>query len=207
MLTRLLRVRPYEVELLRPMRRAPPLAWLLFAAGLAALTAATLTCRPEWNRQGELAGQRAQLETALARLGVEPLVRADRVGRDANAHDGARASLDEAVALVNELHRPWHELFDQLEKAQDSSVHLVQLSVEPRFTTVQLIAEGRDLSKLVRFSQRLSGGAQETAGPIRTMAMTHQEWRDALGAHVVSASMQGELTGALRSAAPAGAAQ
>jgi hypothetical protein len=98
-----------------------------------------------------------------------------------------------------ELHRPWHALFDALEAADTDGVNLVQLNIEPRFATLQLVAESRDLDKLVRYSQRLAG-----SGPIRTMTMTHHEWRDALGAHVVSAAMQGELAGA--SAGPAGAA-
>ena len=82
-------------------------------------------------------------------------------------------------------------------------MHLIQLGVEPRFTKVQLVVEGRTLDTLVRFSQRLTNEGPLGAGPIRTMTMTHDEWRDALGAHVVSASMQGELSAS--GAAPAGA--
>jgi hypothetical protein len=92
-----------------------------------------------------------------------------------------------------ELHRPWHELFEQIEaadEAQAPAVHLLQLSVAPPFTNVQVIVEARDLGDLVRFSQRLSGGK-----PIENMTMTHHEGRDALGAHVVTATLQGHLLG------------
>lgn len=176
----LLRVRPYEVELLRPKRPVTPLAWIAFASGLVTLAAAALVCKPVWERQVELGQRRGQLQTELARFGIVPSKPA--------SNSRERPGTDEALALLAEMRRPWHELFDQIEAAQTQDVHLVQLSIDPRFASLQLVAEGRDLDKLVRFAQRLPG-----AGPIRTMSMTHQEWRDTLGAHVVSASMQGEL--------------
>jgi hypothetical protein len=180
----LLRVRPHEVELLRPAARAVPLAWALFACGAAALAAAAWACQPGWDRQAELAQQRQQLEAALGRAGVAP-------GAASHRTVGKGEALDEARAIVIELHRPWHELFDALETADADGVNLIQINVEPRFASLQLVAESRDLDKLVRFSQKLAG-----SGPIRSMTMTHHEWRDALGAHVVSAAMQGELAGA-----------
>jgi hypothetical protein len=192
----LLRLRPYEVDLLRSGRKPPPLAWLLLIAGSVSLIGAALACAPGWTRKAELAQQRTKIETALARLGAVPSVPAGGAsGRHTSARNAASAGLVEAVAVLTDLRRPWHELFDRLEAAENKDVHVLQLSVEPRFATVQLIAEGRDLDKLVRFSQRLAGG-----GPIRAVTITHYEWRDALGAHVVSAAMQGELAGALASA-------
>ncbi|SPE23219.1 hypothetical protein SBBP1_210013 [Burkholderiales bacterium] len=198
-LTKLLRVRPHEVELLRPARGVAPLAWLLLAGGAVALSAGALACRPGWHRQANLAQQRITVEAALARLGAAPVAPGDGVGRRGATRKGETEALLEADAIVRELDRPWHDLFDQLEAATASGatgVHLVQLAVEPKFTALQLVAEGRDLDKLVRFSQRLTGGA-----PIRTMTMTHHEWRDALGAHVVSATMRGDLSGTPASAA------
>jgi len=176
----LLRLRPYEVELLRPARRASPLAWILFFAGAFALTAAALACKPAWDRQTQLAQQRDAIERELARFGVG--ARAEATGTK------ELANKDEANALIAQLRRPWHELLDQIEAADDKDVHLIQLNIDPRFATLQLVAEARDLDKLVRLTQRLSG-----AGPVRTMTMTHHEWHDGLGAHVVRASMEGEL--------------
>jgi hypothetical protein len=188
----LLRLRPYEVELLRARPPAMPLAWLLLCAALFALGGAALVARPAWNRQQELESRRTALATALA--GAEARgSSAPGAGRPAGSasHAANAAERDEAAALLAELRRPWHELFDQLEAAaaaDGASVHVVQLGVDARFATIQLVAEGRDLGKLMKFAQRLDAG-----GPVRGMTMTHHEWRDALGAHVVSATMQGEL--------------
>ncbi len=193
----LLRLRPYEVDLLRPGRQPPPLAWLLLIAGSVALFGAALAYAPGWTRKTELAQQRAKIETALARLGADPSVPSGGAsGRHTSTRNAASAGLVEAEAVLTDLRRPWHELFDRLEAAATKEVHVLQLSVEPRFSTVQLVAEGRSLDKLVRFSQRLSSG-----GPIRAVTITQYEWRDTLGVHVVSAAMQGELAGALASAA------
>ncbi len=181
LLVPLLRIRPHEIELIRPVRRVTPLAWMLFAVGATALAASVWICQPGWERQRDLAEQRQDLERSLERVGAG-------AGSSRAGVKGDRQ--DEAQAIVVQLHRPWHELFDALESADTAGVNIVQLSVDPRFVTLQLVAESRDLDKLVRFSQKLAG-----AGPIRTMTMTHHEWRDALGAHVVSAAMQGELAG------------
>ncbi len=178
-------VAPGDLELLRPARRVVPLAGLLLVAGLIAAAGAALVLRPALERQSTLAADRGQLETRLERLGVRPAAAGEQ------HHGGRRETLEEGRQLAAELHRPWHELFDQLEQAAQAdgaAVHLVQLSVDPRFDTIQLVAEARDLGHLVRFSQRLSGGA-----PLRSLVLTHYEWRDALGGHVLSAALQGEL--------------
>jgi len=191
LLTRLLRLRPHEVELLRPRHRAPPLSWLLLAVGVAALGAAAMNCLPVWSSRSLLADRAARLQSEVDHLASSrgPVLR----GRTSN-RAGDRDALSEAELLVVEARRPWHGLFDQLEAAQRSGhagVHVIQMGVDPRFATLQLVAEGRDLGELVRFSQQLAGN-----GPVRTMSLTHHEWRDALGAHVVTASLQGELDGA-----------
>ena len=190
LLTRLLRLRPYEVELLRPRQRVAPLSWLLLAAGALALAAAAVVCLPVWSSRGTLAADAARLQAEVDHLASSGTGLRSRAGTKA----GDREALSEAAVIVAEARRPWHGLFDQLEAAQRSGhtgVHLVQLGVDPRFASLQLVAEGRDLGELVRFSQQLAGN-----GPVRTMSLTHHEWRDALGAHVVTASLQGELDGA-----------
>ena len=181
----LLGIRPSRIELLRPARAVAPLGWLLLGAGVLALAGAALLLQARLQQRAETARQRAALEAALDRLGVHP------VGTPAAAAPGKRAALDEGQGVLDDLERPWHGLFDQLEAAaaaENSAVHVVQLTVEPRFAGVELIAEGRNLDQLVRFAQRLSGGM-----PVRSMTLTHFEWRDALGGHVISGSLQGEL--------------
>jgi len=191
-LTRLLRVRPYEVELLRSARSTTPFSWSLLVAGLLGLLLAVLLWKPTWDRKTALTQDRTRLHEELAHLGFTP-------SASTRAAAG-RVSAGEAAALADELRRPWHELFDQIENTETQDVHIVSLGVEAHFSTLQLVVEGRDLAKLVNFAQQLGGD-----GPIRTMALTHQEWRDALGAHVVSASMQGDLVSAKSPSAAIGA--
>lgn len=191
LLTRALRVRPYEVELLRPRQAVAPLSWVLLAAGCAALAGAALLVRPLMAEHDAHVAQQARLQAAL-----DKLLQGPPGGQRAlsGAKGGERDALAEASLIVEEARRPWHELFDQLEAAErteGSGVHLVQLNVEPSFASVQLVAEGKDLDKLVRFAQRLAGN-----GPVKSMALTHHEWHDTLGAHVVTASLRGELDGA-----------
>jgi hypothetical protein len=201
-LKQLLRVRPTEVELLRPRAGVPPLSALLLAASAVAVLGAAMVCRPAWERSAELAADEARLQSAVDRLGAD-----SPAGRSRTSAAGKSAQADalaEAELVVAESHRPWHALFDQLEAAQKSEgagVHLVQLAIDPRFATVQLVAEGRDLGKLVRFAQQLPG-----TGPIRTMSLSHHEWRDTLGAHVVTASLQGELDSSGPAVEPPGVA-
>ena len=182
-LAKLLRLRPYAVELLHPRREIPLLSWLLLAAGVIVAGSAVLGCQPAWNQRAELLADQEKLQAAYDRAhdAGKP-----RVATRSGDRDGAA----EAALVVAEVHRPWHQLFDQIEAAQRSGggVHLLQLSVDPRFTSLQVVAEGRDLGGLVRFSGQMVGN-----GPIRSMELTHHEWRDTLGAHVVTASLQGEL--------------
>ena len=167
---------------------------MLLVSGVLALAAAAAACQPQWARHRELESRRLQAEAALDRLGSAT----DTANRGSGATDKAHQELlAETLGLVHELRRPWSGLFNQLESAQagdTGAVHLTQLNVESRFSTLQLVAEGRDLDKLVRFAQRMSTpDSTAGSGPILSLAMTHHEWRDTLGAHVVSASMQGLL--------------
>jgi len=201
LLSRLLRIRPYEVELLRPSRQAPPLAWLLLLCGLLALAAAATLVQPAWRRHQELVAQLATAEASLAQATDTPANSAEKSRKRAATRGAERSELAEAAGIVRELNRPWQALFAQIEaadSAQDAGVHLIQMNVDARFATLQLVVESRELDKLVRFSQHLAG-----AGPIRSMTMSHHEWRDTLGAHVVNAAMQGQLDGGDSSEAPA----
>ncbi len=195
LLKSLLRIRPYEVELLRPSGQVPALSWIFLTLGLGALAGAALACAPAWSRHGEIAQQRLATENALAALQADPASRAGARRQTSTGRSAATEDVAEAEGIVAELHRPWHNLFDQLESAQaaeGAGVHLQQLAVDSRFATLQLVAEGRDLDKIVRFSQRLSSQERD-GGPVRSMNMTHHEWRDTLGAHVVSVALLGDL--------------
>lgn len=183
-LTRLLRLRPYAVELLHPRQDIPLLSWVLLAAGVLTLGGAVLTCQPAWSERTALVARQENLRAAFDRAGE---TNKPRTAARAGERDGPA----EAALISAELRRPWHQLFDQIESAQrgdGTGVHLLQIAVDPRFTNLQMVAEGRDLGGLVRFSGQMVGN-----GPIRVMELTHHEWRDTLGAHVVTASLQGEL--------------
>ena len=183
-LKRLLRLRPYAVELLHPRHDTPLLSWLLLAAGVLMLGGAILACQPAWSQRTALLARLESLQATYDRAGE---TNKPRAASRSSERDGAA----EAALINAEVRRPWHRLFDQIENAQrddGSGVHLLQIAVDPRFTSLQLVAEGRDLGGLVRFSGQMVGN-----GPITNMALTHHEWRDTLGAHVVTASLQGEL--------------
>jgi hypothetical protein len=187
-------VAPAELELLRPVRPVAPVAGVLLAAGLLAAGAAAVGLQPAFERKAALSAEQALLERRLERLGVRPVATVD------SRHGGRRETLEEGRELAAQLRRPWHQLFDQLEEAAQAdggAVHVVQLTVDPRFDTLQLVAEARDLGHLVRFSQRLTGGA-----PVHNLVLTHYEWRDALGGHVLSAALQGELAPVASTPAP-----
>lgn len=193
-LTRLLRLHPYEVELLRPRGQATPLSWLLLGVGAIVLAGAVLECRPALTERVGLEADIARLEATLDRTGDGPKPKA-------SVRSGEQDRLAEAAAIVADVRRPWHQLFDQIEAAQQSGgngVHLVQVAVDPRFSSLQMVAEGRDLGGLVRFTGQMAGN-----GPIRAMSLTHHEWRDTLGAHVVTASLQGDLDASARPVADA----
>jgi hypothetical protein len=191
LLRTLLGLRSHEVELWSDRRRVAPVSALLLVVGVLVLALASVRLADDWRRHGDLEQKRATLETQFARLGIDPLADGSISTRGGNVRKGENDALADAAGINAELARPWHRLFDQLEAAQSKDVHLTQLSVDARFASLQLIVEGRDLDKLVRFSQAVSGGF-----PIQDLTITHHEWRDALGAHVVSASMQGNLAGA-----------
>jgi len=189
---RLLQLRPYEVDLLRERRRTPLFSWALCAAGIAALGGAILVTAPLLERQSRLQQELAGVEAELGK--AQASITSSKTGlRKGTATRSAEATVaNDAAAIQTELRRPWSGLFDQLGAGlaqEGNTVHIVQLGVDARFETLQLVAEGRELDKLVRFAQHVSG-----TGPIRSLTMTHHEWRDALGAHVVSATLIGQLT-------------
>jgi len=189
LLSKSLDLRPYEVELLGHGRRVITLSWVLLGAGALAVAAAAAACLPAWQQRQALGEQVAALDERLVRLGGGSVQTGP--SRPGAGKAGPALALAEAETVDAELHRPWHELFEQIEaadSAEATAVHLLQFSVESPFTNLQLVVEGRDLGELVRFSQRLSGG-----NPISSMTMTHHEGRDALGAHVITATLQGRL--------------
>lgn len=194
----MLLLRPYEVELLRPARGIPPLSWALLGLGLLSLAWAALACRPAWEHHSELAAEETRLQGTLDGLAPHGANRGSGTAKSGKARD--HDALAEGEAALAEMQRPWPALFNQLEAAVDADgadIHVVQLSVDPHFASLQLVAEGRDLDALVRFAQHMAGN-----GPISRLTMTHHEWHDSQGAHVVSASMKGDLDDTPRPAEP-----
>jgi hypothetical protein len=182
-LSRLLAVRPAEVELLRIRARVPVLSWALLACGLAATVVAALVVVPEVQRarhgRDEVRGE----ETLLARPDA-PSGTKSPVARGSTD----RELLAQGEAMRNALRLPWHALFERLEASRQPDVHLVSFSVEPRFSSALVVAESRDLEALLRYGQALS-----SAPPVRAVEMIHHEWRDSAGVRVVSATLVAHL--------------
>jgi len=175
---------PSDIELLRPRRAVPRASWLLLALGLALLAVSLARTLAPWERHAQLLAERAALEAELDHALGAPATR-PLLHRSTGSEREVRA---QAQALVHELRRPWRELFDRLEASMTPGVHIVQLSVDPRFESLQVTAESAEFPAIVRYTQRLTAAA-----PVRGVSMTHHEWRDAPGARVVDASMTAQL--------------
>lgn len=171
--------RRFQLDFVQPRAAVPPLSWLLLGAGILALAAALADFVPRWLEHARLVHE---IEALQARL--------DRV--PGMARTGSRASdaegLAQARGVLGELDRPWPALFDQFEDAASQDVHLVQLTVDSRFRTMQLMAEASTLERVLQYSQRLPG-----KGPVRAVRLTHHEWRNTPSGRIVVADLTVDL--------------
>ena len=170
--------RRFQVDFVQARPAVAPVARLLLAAGVLALAGAVADLAPRWVQRQQLNRQKEQLQSRLERqLGVaRPAARAEVIG------------LAQARGVLDELDRPWPALFDQLEATRVPGVHLVQLGVDSRFQTAQVLAEASNLEELLQYSQRLAG-----SGPVQSVRLTHHEWHDAPVGRIVVANLTAEL--------------
>jgi hypothetical protein len=161
-------------------RRQPvPLAsWFLLALGWCSIGVACWHLAPRWQLRDRLTVQRAGLEEQLQQAG----------GTRAPTRAVSLTDQAEAHAVLAQLHRPWQPLFDRFESVDVPKVYLVQLSVESGFREVQLLAEAARLDDVLSYSKRLAGD-----GTVRTVRLTHHEWRNAPIGRVVVANLTAEL--------------
>ncbi|HUN92469.1 MAG TPA: hypothetical protein VMU33_10455 [Burkholderiaceae bacterium] len=173
----------FDVDFVRPAP-VPPLAIAVLVVALVAAAAAAAWCEQAWRSGRDLASRRATLEAALER-GREQAERRRTTARGADPQ-----AQEQAVAVLDELHRPWRALFEQLEADRVGPVHLDQLAIDSRFESLQMQAEARSLGDVLRYVQALPG-----AGPIAAVQLSSHELRDAPGGRVVSARVVARLDG------------
>jgi hypothetical protein len=167
--------RRFDLDFVREPAIAPSVRWLL-VAGLVAVTGAGFLCERAREAGAALVQQRDEI---AARLDRE---------REANERRRVVASRAEpavqrqATEVLAELHRPWRDLFAQLEADQVNGVHLVQVAIDARFESVQVQAEGRSLGDVLRFVQQLPG-----SGPISAVQLANHELRTVPIGQVVDA--------------------
>lgn len=171
--------RRFQVDFVQARAPTAPMAWALVALGALALAAALADLAPRWSQRADLRQQIAQLQARL-----------DRVPGVARATTRAPDSigLAQAQGVLEQLDRPWPELFDQFESIRAPGVHLVQFGVDPRFQTVQVLAEASTLEQVLQYSRELPG-----RGPVRAVHLTHHEWRSAPVGRIVVASLTVDL--------------
>lgn len=189
----LLGLRPAQVELLRPRPAVPPLSWILLGLGMALCALGTAIVLP---RQALVREQQQELASLQQRWESRPSRPPAVAERKAGEHDPSA----EATALLRELQRPWIPLFAALEACDDPQVHLVQLSVDGRFSSLRLLAESRRFDALLHYETSLAEHF-----PVRSVEMTHHEWRDLPSARVASAQFTADLDDHASADAPGGA--
>jgi len=171
--------RRFQVDFVQARAPVAPLAWLLVAIGAVALAVALADFAPRWLERARLRQESADLQARLDSLpGVSrgPARASDAVG------------LAQARGVLAELNRPWPALFDQFESIGAPDVHLVQLGIDSRFQTVQMLAEATSLDRVVQFGQQFAG-----SNPVRSARLTHHEWRNAPAGRVVVADLTADL--------------
>jgi hypothetical protein len=169
----------FDVDFCARRARVPPLAWLLLVAGLICVASALADLVPRWRRLDRLSAQRAAVELQIQQLsgGIVP------------SHAASTADLAEARTVLGDLSRPWKPLFDRFESVDGPKVHLVQLAVDSHFQGMQVLAEASRLDDVLQYSQKLAGD-----GLVRSVRLTHHEWRAASGTRVVVANLTAELS-------------
>jgi hypothetical protein len=172
--------RRFRVDFVQPRPRATPLSWLMVAVGTMSLAIALADLAPRWIQREQLREKKTQLQ---ARLDQMP-----GLARTA-AHPVDAIGLTQARGVLEQLDRPWSELFDQFESTREGGVHLVQLGVDSRFQTALVLAEASSLEQVLRYSRDLSG-----KGPVRTVRLTNHEWRNAPVGRIVVANLTIDLT-------------
>ena len=176
--------RRFDVDFVREPGAAPSVRWLL-VAGLAAVIAAGLLCERAREAGAALLQQRDRI---AARLDREREANERRRVVASRAEPAVQRQANEVLA---EMHRPWRELFDQLEADRVDGVHVVQVAIDGRFESVQLQAEGRSLRDVLRFVQQLPGG-----GPISAVQLANHELRTVPIGHVVDARISARVEAA-----------
>ncbi|MFZ4650796.1 MAG: hypothetical protein ACOYLV_08795 [Rubrivivax sp.] len=132
---------------LREFRRATTAEWLLLAAGVILCAWAASAWLRQDAAESVLRSELAQLQMRLAGrqsgaavTAVEP-VPADRIAA--------------VSSVIVQLNLPWSSLLGSLEQADQPTVAVQELGLQPKQRVLRGSAEARDTTAMLRFLQRL----------------------------------------------------
>jgi len=171
--------RRFQLDFIQARPPVPPLAWGLLAGGVLSLAAALADFAPRLVLREQLGARQTELRARLDHLPT---------GARSSGDAADVAGFTQARSVLDELDRPWAALFDQLEATRASDVHLIQLGVDPRFQTMQVLAEASSLERVLQYSKKLAG-----TGPVQSVRLTHHEWRNVPVGKVVVANLTADL--------------
>jgi hypothetical protein len=174
------RARRFDVDFAPRARfsvRLTPLSALLLGAGLIAVASASAAVAPEWERLQALRAMLARTQNAATGA-----AHAGGTSGTGKARPAETAAFNEAQRIASDLHRPWPALFDAMEAATDGKVRVTQISVDPRFSRLQIQVEAKGLGEVVRYAQKLAASGTPVAG---AQLLSH-EWNNG-PVHVVAA--------------------
>lgn len=158
-------------------QRSPRSPWTGALAVVAAvsLAVACWDAVVQWQALRSAQQAHAVLQAAVApskvSKGSATAPRSGKAGTDAG-----RAERWQAQAL-HSLHLPWLPLLDAVERAGQAPVALRQLSVDARFSRLQLQIESRALPEVFAYMSELQRVAQSEAnGPLASVQLLGHEW-------------------------------
>jgi len=184
-----LKARRFDLDLAHPAATARR-AWVLLGLGLAVLVAAGMHAFSVQEQRSVLARERTAAETSIARLGAPNAPRGSTGDR---REASTRAGLTEARQVVRQLHRPWMELLDGLDRTADRQVRLRQMTIDPRFEQLSIEVEAATMRDVLGYTQRLANSPQ-----VRQARLISFEMREDNDRRLVA-----RLAAALETAVPA----
>jgi hypothetical protein len=160
-----------DIDFHRPQARTAWWAWALLAAALLSLAAAADELWTQHRQGDERAAERDRLASAVERRTAAlrgPMPSARPAGRDDKPQR-------KKLPWSTDLHRPWLELLDALERCATPQVPLQQIAVDARFDGAQLQVQAASLPELFAYVTAL----QRAGAPIRAAQLAGHEWTGA----------------------------
>jgi hypothetical protein len=152
----MLRARRFDVDLAHPAATARR-AWLLLGLGLAVFATVAVHAYRVHDQRALVAMEQSAVAASMNRWSASGTA---AVSRTTKQDPAQRASFSEARQLVRQLHRPWMELLDGLDRTADSQVRLRHMAIDPRFELLTIEVEAASMRDVLGYTQRLATAPQ-----------------------------------------------